>query len=207
MTKGDLSDIILKTINIFDFLQYIDEGYENQNQMFVKVVDQYYKDRYNIELINHKGLINFAQLKTTLSMLVITVCFASQATDDQWREIGFNFKKEYDIEFKFKGKQKEEPSISEIIKTMRHASAHLPDNLWIRSGSDNVKSNIHFDKCCVCFTSYSKNSKKDENARVTFKSENGFLKFLSDYIKSIKKLTKLFEDEFDNMSNISRSIN
>ena len=56
MTKGDLSDIILKTINIFDFLQYIDEGYENQNQMFVKVVDQYYKDRYNIELINHKGL-------------------------------------------------------------------------------------------------------------------------------------------------------
>lgn len=177
MKREELADMIYKTLYVFDFLQFVDEGYETNDFRARNLVDAFFEQRRGNGPDIRSWFLPLAQLKTTLSVLMITVCFANSIEEREWDGVGFSIMQEYDVAYFLNEVQNLNPKVGEVLKTVRNACAHLPD--CVVNGKEQV--NVPFDNGCVTFFSMRPNS------QVSFLTQNGFVAFLRDYLRAIKK--------------------
>ena len=173
MTDHDNADMLIKTINIWMFLQYFDELIEVGDEGSTKIVSDFFK-RYNLsfEDVQNSGLLPLAQLKTTLSLLLVTLFFARWRVDDsRWTAAGMKTALDYDLDCE----NPPNPGISEIIRTLRNAAAHAFDE-------GNFDYMSFPEGKVVSFQTNRGGTKK-----VTFCTAEGFVDFLQDYIRAIKQ--------------------
>lgn len=180
MNRHELADLLLKTLIVFDFLQFVDEGFEKGDPHARGVVNGFLSIKSNPavrDAILH--VLPFVQLETTLSILMVTACFASRIREDGWSNLGLSIKPEYHVRWESPEGTLKSPTFSDVIRTMRNASAHLPD-FFSADGSAFV--NVSFDTGCVSFAS------QRPRSRLTFETPDGFVEFLRDYLRAVRKL-------------------
>jgi len=180
MTREELAETLLKMNNIFDFLQFVDESYESKNSETIQLVDEFIRQRYQDKIENTEGILPFVQLKTGIVLLMLNAFFAANIEEEKWKTIEFSIRSQYDICFSRKGRQISNPSVTDVIKTIRNACAHLPD-LVLKSKD---LSNVSFSPGIVTFFS------KQQSSSLTFSSKNGYILFLNDYLRAIRKLVR-----------------
>ena len=113
-----------------------------------------------------------SQLTTTLSILLVTLFFARWRIDDsRWTAAEMKTASDYDLDCE----NPPNPSISEIIRTIRNAAAHA-----FEDGNFDYMS---FPEGKV--VSFQTN--RGGTRRVTFCTAEGFVNFISDYIRGIKQ--------------------
>ena len=187
MNEHEQFEMILKTINVWEFLQYIDELYENNKECGEQIMNGFYQKRHKwtAEYACKGGMLPHAQLKTTLSILLVTLCYArSTVTQEEWIEAGMKENSEcYDICIDSNRPR----NVETIIRTIRNAAAHCFDN----------KDRIVFpDGKILSFQTQGKISSSDGassreyDSRVEFNTADGFIKFVSDYLSAIRKIIK-----------------
>ncbi len=184
MSRSELADLILKTLVLFEFIQFIDDSYERGELHAQSVVEEFFS-KSEARSTCKTYFLPLAQLKTTLSLLGVTLCFASSIKEDEWGAVGFSIRPEFELVFVQKDSvEATGNNVTDIIVTMRNASAHLPDIIQAASPGANVS----FDECCVSFASWDPRGRF--RSRVTFRSQRGFVLFLRDYIPAVKKLVR-----------------
>ena len=169
MTNHDKADMLIKTIKIWQFLQFFDSLVEVGDERATTILNGHFS-RYGLSVsdLKENGVLPFAQLKTTLSILMSTLCFARWEVDDSiWKK---NMKGASDYNMEYEGST--DPSMSEMIRTIRNATAH---------GFDNEDS-ITFPKEKVV----SFQATHSGVSKVTFCSKEGFVEFLRDYVKVVQ---------------------
>lgn len=172
--------MILKTLNIFDFLQFVDESYENSEGECRRLVECFFQQRYDSAPKNMPGFLPFVQLPTTLPILMITVCFAATIKQEEWCKTGLSIKTEYNVKYyQDTQDQPSETTLENLIRTIRNATAHLPDFI---ADDGHAPPNVSFEPGVVTFRS------KRPESRVEFADAEGFIAFLSDYLQAIRQL-------------------
>jgi hypothetical protein len=182
MTPEELAGMILKTLNVFDFLQFVDETYEKGDPESRALVERFFWQRHGSAPSDMPGVLPFAQLPTTLPMLTITVCFASSIKQDGWNEVGFSIKPEYQLKY-YHGDD-DQPAVATVeavIRTIRNATAHLPDFI---ADSHQGRPNVSFETETGLVSFYSRSPR----SRVKFSTGDGFISFLTDYLRAIRRL-------------------
>ena len=179
MDNHESANMLIKTIKIWQFLQYFDELFENDDLNATTIVEGFFK-RYDLSLeqIKESGVLPFAQLTTTLSLLLVTFCYArkniftkEKAEDPGWDIAGMRAPSYYDLECK----RPEHPNMSQVIRTIRNAAAHgFDDDDWLSFPQGKV-------------VSFQTKRGDKVNSIVTFCTEKGFVRFLSDYIQAIQR--------------------
>jgi hypothetical protein len=182
MKREELAEIILKTLNIFDFLQFVDECCENSDLQSRKLVNDYFHARYGTGSDEMQGVLPLAQMKTTLPILLVTVCFASGIKEEEWSNVDFSIKPQYTLSFTSDSNRINYPKVSEVIRTLRNACAHLPDLV----GNNKDRANVSFDNGCVVFFSL----RPKTETEVVFSTQKGFVAFLSDYLRAVRRLVR-----------------
>ena len=136
-----------------------------------------------------------AQLKTTLSILQISLCYGRSATSESGREglrdvgtagleaAGLRTPPSeiYEIRFESSGKPRNDLTNSKLLALLRNALAHCFDDDH-KPGSDNV---TFPDGAVVSFTD---SRRRHEAQTVTFQSADGFVRFVGDYVKAVKSV-------------------
>lgn len=182
MNAHDNADMLIKTIKIWQFLQYVDELVDNGDRKASIVVTDFFK-RYDlsfeisVENLKSAGVLPFAQLKTTVALLLITLCFArrkvftrERVDDPDWDKAGMRHPSTYDLDCK----SPTDPDISQVIRTMRDAAAHAFDR-------DN---SILFPEGKI--VSFQAIRGDRVGSIVTFCTVDGFVDFLKDYIRAVQ---------------------
>lgn len=170
MTTHENADMVIKTIKIWQFLQHIDSLVEEDEVCSTTIVNDFFK-RYGVSLDDLKtfGILPLAQLKTTLSILLSTLCFARWKVEDSIWETDMKNPSDYDLECK----GPKNPKIYQVVRTIRNAAAHgFDDDDFLTFPEGKV---VSFK------TEYRGVS------QVTFRSEKGFIDFLRDYIRVVQK--------------------
>jgi hypothetical protein len=169
MNAHDRADMIIKTIKLWQLVQHIDQGLEDGDDPTTTVVDSYFR-RYGLTLpqLAEAGLLPLAQLKTTLAMMMVTLCFArTKVTADEWHNAGMIVRPEYDL----RCKAPEQPTIDQVMRTLRNAAAH---------GFE--------DDGCVSFPEGSIVAFQSGSSRVVFRTARGFVMFLQDFMRAVQKV-------------------
>ena len=178
MTSHDRANMLLKTINLFMFVQRFDEMVESGDASAVSVLKRFLRSTsLPFEHAQRSGLLPLAQLTTTLSILLITVVFARQR-DAGWWEKNMEDLRYYGIVCGG-SKCPERPSIYHVIRTMRNAMAHGFDH----EGDDAA---ISFPEGSVV----SFRATEGVVSTVTFGHEAGFVVFLDAFLRAIKRMIR-----------------
>lgn len=173
MDTRENANMLIKTINVWQFLQYFDDLVERDDDRSTSILHDFFIRHYNLSLDHLKtsGILPLAQLTTTLSLLLSTLCFARwRIEDSSWEE---GMKKPVDYDMHCEGP--ENPRIAQVIRTMRNAAVHgFDDSDYISFPEEKI----------VSFQ-----TKHRGFSRVTFCTAIGFVSFIQDYIRVIKKET------------------
>ena len=175
MTSHDRANMLLKTINLFMFVQRFDEMVESGDPSAVSVLKRFLKSiSFPFEQAQ-RGLLPLAQLPTTLSILLIMVVFARKR-DAGWWEQNMDGLRFYGIVCGG-SKCPERPSIYHVIRTMRNAMAHGFDH----EGDDAA---ISFPQDSVV----SFRATEGVVSTVTFSHAAGFVVFIDAFLRAIKRM-------------------
>jgi len=179
MKNTDPMEMVLRTILNFQFLQLVDEGYERGDEDVIRIVDDFFRHKFPDSSAIQHDLLPFMNLKTTLPMLAVPLCYAAKQPPDVWDELGWKISPDYDV---FVGSSESSfvPSIGWLLTTLRNAVAHIPDFL-----DDEDPPNVSWDDGCVVrFTA------RRPPGSVTFNTQHGFVRFLSDFIKHTRAVSR-----------------
>ena len=162
--------MLIKTIKIWQFLQHLDGLVEEEDERTTSIVNDFFKPYgLSIDDLKNYGMLPFAQLKTTLSILLSTLCFARWKVEDSHWENSMRSLSYYDLECQ----GPDRPKISQVIRTIRNAAAH---------GFDDSDFLTFPEGKVVSFQTTQRGISK-----VTFCTERGFVDFVSDYIRVIQR--------------------
>lgn len=171
-TKDPARFVILISECLF-FLQAF-EGYcQEGDEAAVKVRRRFCKDRgrtaENIPLLN---------LESGLALLSPVLAFAARIKNDEWTKEGFSIAPRYQCEMRNPSDIPCTFETAVVLRVMRNALAHYPDYL-----SGQYGPTIFFEPGVVTF--YSK-----DYGKVHFSDNNGWLYFLTDFLKATWQLAK-----------------
>ena len=173
MNSHELSESILKTLNIFDFLQFVDEQYSDHDRSARRLVDSFFRQRYGCSAEAMDGILPLVQIKTGLALLLSTFCYASSLTDQDWEEAGFRLQENYEIEMNSAEVHGWTPC--HLTRVIVDACTHMAD-----SEKDlSFHPALAFDSGIVIFTT--------QDSQVRFTSEQGFLLFLQDWLMAVRR--------------------
>lgn len=178
MKPNELANMILLTLNVFDFLQFVDESFESGDPQAQALIDRYFAHRFGAAPGDMNAALPFAQLYTALPILAIVVCFASNITQDEWNEIQFSIQPEHKIRYRSRN-QDAVPTLEAVIRTIRNATAHLSDFI---AEAHERPANVSFETGVVSFRS------RRPESTVDFMEKDGFILFLSGFLRSIRRL-------------------
>ena len=171
MTTHEMPNMLIKTTKIWQFLQYLDSLIEEDEVHSTTIVNDFFeRSGFSLDDMKTNGMLPFVQLKTTLSLLLSTLCFARWRVENSDWEAGMKKPSDYDLECEGPN----DPDIFQVIRTIRNAAAHgFDDDDFLTFPPDKV---VSFK------TTYRRISK------VTFCSEEGFLDFVRDYLRVIQRM-------------------
>lgn len=170
MTNHERADMLIKTIKIWQFLQHVDNLVDDGDLAAAAIVNDFFS-RYNLSLteVKNNGVLPWVQLKTNFSLLLVTLCFAR---NQSWDDTEMKPPSDYDLDCKLP----KSPAISQVIRTIRNAAAHEFEN----------RNSISFPEGCVA--SFQAKHGCRITGEVAFRTEEGFVDFLKDYIRAIQKM-------------------
>ena len=118
MTNHERADMLIKTIKIWEFLQHVDELIDNGDSAAVAIADDFFS-RYSLSVTDAKnnGILPWVQMKTNLSILLVTICFARQ---QKWNRAGMKSLQKYEIDCNGINS----PDIDKVITIIRNAVVH-----------------------------------------------------------------------------------
>jgi hypothetical protein len=180
MKPNELAQMILLTLNVFDFLQFVDELFESGDPQAQALIDRYFAHRFDAAPGAMNAAVPFANLYTALPILKIVIFFASSITQDEWNETQFSIQPEHKIRYRSRN-QDTVPTLTDVIRTIRNAIAHLPDFI---AEAHTETPNVSFETGVVSFR-----SRRPESS-VEFMEKDGFRLFLNGFLRSIRRLVK-----------------
>jgi hypothetical protein len=174
------ADILIRTENLFKFIQFFDELLENDDAKAKDIAERFYCKKTPITLQEAKTwkLLPFMQLQTTLAILNIFFLYI-KSNDNLKNGICKHLNFDYNITT-IPESDKNSIEIEQVLKTMRNAMAHYTENF---KDKDNLVDNVTFDNNCIVKFS----SKTSQYKTVCFCKDEGFVRFVGDYIKAIMK--------------------
>jgi len=89
MHRKVLGNIILKTLNVFDFFQFVDDAYEKNDSGGQSLLKRFFLQRYEASPEQLIRVFPLAQFPTTLTILTVPV-FASTMTNDERQEVWYS---------------------------------------------------------------------------------------------------------------------
>lgn len=173
MNSHELSESILKTLNIFDFLQFVDEQYSNRDRSARRLVDSFFQQRYGRPAEEMEGILPLVQLKTGLALLLSVFCYASSLTDQDWQDAGFKLQESYEIEMNSSGACGWTPC--HLTRVIVNACTHMADS----ENDLSFHPALAFDSGVVVFTT--------QESQVRFTSEQGYVLFLRDWLRAMRR--------------------
>lgn len=177
MNRQELSQGVLGSILIFKFLQFFDERREDKSDCAKRILEEFF-EQYYPEINTKKARdLPFLHLSTTLEILSVLFFYAVKVQPEEWLKAGFTHNAKYEITYFLHGKKVDDPTIPDILKTIRNALAHLPDFL-----SGERTPNTSYSEGYLSFSSDWRNSK------INFADKVGFAEFLKDFINAIQKV-------------------
>jgi hypothetical protein len=122
MNLAKLVETVTYQLEAFSLLQSIDECVRDNDAQAIALLDAVYARKG----YDWRPLHPFIRLNTTLSLLIVPVCFLNRATEDELNQYGMQAPTSYgiDIEHPPEG---HDPSITLVVRVLRNALAHLPD--------------------------------------------------------------------------------
>lgn len=174
MTNRELAESVLKTINLFYFLQELDERFEDENHHAESVVNGYFRKRYGIPAKEIEGVLPLLQAKTGLSLLLITFAYGAQRRDEEWERVGMTIKASYDIEFT--SSSGESATLRALIRAVWMAC----QNIAVPDTGLTFYPAVAFDTGVMVFTT--------PEAQIKFRTAPGYVHFLSDYLRALRHL-------------------
>src|SRR5947209_18431890 len=98
MKRSELASMLLLTLNALDFLQFVDEAYEERDADSRSLVERFLGRRYPSLAPKHwSQLLPFAQKLTALPLLAPAVAFAKVIQPSEWANVGFRIKADYGL--------------------------------------------------------------------------------------------------------------
>ena len=191
MNAHDEADMLIKTITVWRFLQHVDEEIEGGNEEARAVANRFF-DGYaslhgmSIADIADLGLLPFAQLKTTMAILQVTLCYGwsffrpiggertRRITVEEWREAGIQEPLVDCYDLRCTGP--ENPDICQLLRILRSAVAHCFD--------DSNGHHITFAEAEVV----SFRTSRHGESSVIFRTQEGFVKFVRDYVHAVESI-------------------
>jgi hypothetical protein len=172
--------MMIRAFTLFDFLQYVDEADERNDADARRIVSEYFAQKYPDMPSMRSGMTPFVNLKTTLVLLVMPICYAARHPESDWDQAGWRISDRYKIEFQPRRHGVAVP-VNEVLRTIRNAVAHAPDFMF-----GNNDKNISWDsEYIIKFSSFRPSGAL--RSSVVFHSEGGLLEFLSDFVKYTKR--------------------
>jgi hypothetical protein len=181
MNDTKLAETLLLQLEIFSLLQFLDGGVEERDVHVLKTISTYYqRTRPGLDWQN-SVIFPLVRRGTSLSILVLPFAFTSRLTDAECQTYGLVIRPEHDLEYRHGDIPETAPSAEQVLRVVRNAVAHLPDNIMEPGkGQPNVTfDNLHGAEGIICFRSRAN--------QVIFHTEAGYVAFLNMFASGVRR--------------------
>ena len=169
-------EVILKTINIFNFLNYVDGQCDSGDSRALELVSSFYSSQYQgWDDTNER--MPFLQLATTLVLIAPIFIAATAVSNSEWESLGLSVTDGKLDAYQPLGAPYREPTVREVIDTVAAACSGVRYRLKQRVGAVGIHCSS--ESGAITFTS--------TRAVVVF-SSTGFVSFLSGLLTGIQQL-------------------
>jgi hypothetical protein len=172
------SEVLLKTINVFNFLNYVDLHCESGERPVSDLVSSFYVSQYG-GWADDDQRIPFLQLGTTLVLLTPVFMAATAVSNSEWESLGVSITGgRLDAYQPLDGPYRE-PTVRDVIDTVAAACSGIRYRSKQRVGASGIR--CASESGPITFTS--------TRAVVVFNSA-GFVSFLSDLLSGVRQLIR-----------------
>ncbi len=183
MTPREQADLLIKTIKVWQFLQFVDERVERGDEQTRELVETFFA-RYlppqpcvTIARLDGLGVLPLAQLKPSLAILQASFHYGwslvKATAAKEWLDAGLSPPATYKVSCR----GPKNPDITQLLRVLRNAHAHTFDR--------SPNGGIAFPAGAVVeFASTTKHGHQS----VTFPETAGFLRFVGDYTGAVQRV-------------------
>lgn len=171
-------EALLKTMSVFDFLNYVDQRCESGDSAVSKLVSSFYTARYP-EWTAEFGRIPFVQIATTLVLLKPVFTAATAVSNSEWEDLGLSLNDGVLADYQPLDGPYRKPTMRDVIDTIVAACKGIQFRSNQRVGAVGVRCSS--DSGSITFTS--------TRAFVVF-NPKGFDSFVWDLMSGLRRLIR-----------------